>query len=134
LINDKTIVEKNLKKFDELDFEAWNKKDWKLFNEIHAPDVLVVMADGTTTKGIEAHNDAVKPFLKMVDLQITSHPIRIGQGEWTAVTGETVTTLPNGKALKGSMCTVAHWKDGRIVEEYIFQDTGPLMKMLNTQP
>ena len=134
LINDKTIVEKNLNKFDELDFEAWNKKDWKLFNEIHAPDVLVVMADGTTTKGIEAHNDAVKPFLKMVDLQITEHPIKIGQGEWTAVTGETVITLPNGKAIKGSMCTIAHWKDGRIVEEYIFQDTGPLMKMLNTQP
>jgi len=134
LIENQNEVEKNLKRFVELDFEAWNKKNWKLFNEIHAPDVLVVMSDGTTTKGIEAHIDAVKPFLKMMDLQITAHPIKIGQGEWTAVVGETITTLPDGKTLKGSMCTIAHWKDGRIVEEYLFQDTGPLMKMLNSQP
>lgn len=134
MIKNQTNVEKNLEKFDELDFEAWNKKNWKLFNEIHAPDVLVVMSDGTTIKGIEAYNDAVKPFLKMMDLQIAAHPINIAQGEWTAVTGETIATLPAGKILKGSLCTMEYWKDGRIVEEYIFQNTGRLMKMLNTQP
>jgi hypothetical protein len=135
MTNEQAIVEKNLKRFDELDFEAWNKKNWKLFDEIHAPDVLVVMADGTRTKGIEAHNNAMKGFLKMMDGQITAHPIKIGQGEWTAVTGETSITLPNGKTLKSLMCTVARWKDGRIIEEYLFQDTGPMMKMLsNTQP
>ncbi len=38
MAKDDSVVEKNLKRFDELDFEAWNKRNWKLFNEIHSPD------------------------------------------------------------------------------------------------
>jgi len=31
----------NPKRFDKLDFEAWNNRNWTLFEEIHSPDVLV---------------------------------------------------------------------------------------------
>ena len=41
--------------FDKLDFEAWNKRNWTLFREMHGPDVLVVDLNGNETKGIEQH-------------------------------------------------------------------------------
>ena len=51
-----TPVEKaNLERFDKLDFQAWNNRNWTLFRELHAPDVLVVDFNGHTTKGIEQH-------------------------------------------------------------------------------
>jgi hypothetical protein len=42
----------NLERFD---FEAWNNRNWTLFREIRAPDVLVVDFNGNETKGIEQH-------------------------------------------------------------------------------
>ena len=51
-----TPVEKaNLERFRKLDFQAWNDRNWTLFRELHAPDVLVVDFNGHTTKGIEQH-------------------------------------------------------------------------------
>ena len=44
----------NLVRFDILDFEAWNNRNWTLFQELHSPDVLVVDSNGNTTRGIEA--------------------------------------------------------------------------------
>src|SRR5919108_4470706 len=41
----------NLDRFDKLDFEAWNNRNWTLFEEIHSPDVLVVDFNGNTTMG-----------------------------------------------------------------------------------
>ena len=49
-------VQANLKRFDQLDFEAYSeRKNMKLFREIHCPDVKVVFPDGRTTEGIEPH-------------------------------------------------------------------------------
>ena len=45
----------NLERFDKLDFEAWNNRNWTLFREIHSPDVLVVDFNGNATRGIEQH-------------------------------------------------------------------------------
>jgi hypothetical protein len=45
----------NLERFDKLDFEAWNNRNWTLFREIHGPDVLVVDFNGNTTRGIEQY-------------------------------------------------------------------------------
>jgi hypothetical protein len=36
----------NLERFDKLDFDAWNNRNWTLFREIHGPDVLVVDFSG----------------------------------------------------------------------------------------
>jgi hypothetical protein len=40
----------NLDRFDRLDFEAWNNRNWTLFEELHSPDVLVVDFTGNTTR------------------------------------------------------------------------------------
>ncbi len=48
--------------------------------------------------------------------KIVAHPIRIGAGDWIAVTG----LLPDGS----TVATIARWEDGRIAEEYLFSLMG----------
>jgi hypothetical protein len=103
----------NLGRFDKLDFQAWNSRNWTLFREIHAPDVLVVDFNGKTTKGIEQHIQwAIAAISAAPENKVLAHPIKIAAGDWTAVTG----ILPGNI----TMVTVAHWKDGRIAQEYLF--------------
>ncbi len=106
-----TQEEQNLANFDRVDFEAWNGPDWALFRQLHTPDVIVDWA-GTRTEGIEAHEAMARQFVAAApDMKITAHPIKIAQGEWTAVVGEVA---------GARMVTVAKWRDGAIAEEYIF--------------
>ena len=69
--------------------------------------------------------------------------MKFGSGDWTSVTGimEGTFTKPmpigNGKSLPPSgkrftiaMCTVGHWKDGVMDEEYLFWDNLTYMKQL----
>jgi hypothetical protein len=109
-----TPVEKaNLERFDKVDFQAWNNRNWTLFRELHAPDVLVVDFNGHTTKGIEKHVQwAMAANSGQPESRVLAHPIKIAAGDWTAVTG----TSPGNF----TMVTVAHWKDGRIAQEYLF--------------
>jgi hypothetical protein len=103
----------NLDRFDELDFDAWNNRNWTLFSEIHGPDVLVVDFDGNKTRGIEQHLQWAQALTSAVpESKVLAHPIKIAAGNWTAVTG----TLPGN----ATMITLAHWEDGRIAEEYLF--------------
>jgi hypothetical protein len=110
----------NLDRFDKLDFEAWNNRNWTLFEEIHSPDVLVVDFNGNTTRGIEQHLQwAMAAVSAAPESKVLAHPIKIAAGNWTAVTG----TLPGNL----TMVTVAHWEDGRITEEYLFLQNSPAM-------
>lgn len=103
----------NLERFDKLDFEAWNNRNWTLFREIHGPDVLVVDFNGNATRGIEQHVQwAMAAISAAPESRVIAHPIKIAAGNWTAVTG----TLPGNV----TMVTVAHWEDSRIAEEYLF--------------
>jgi hypothetical protein len=98
----------NLDRFDKLDFEAWNNRNWTLFQEIHSPDVLVVDFNGNTTRGIDQHLQwAMAAVSAAPESKVLAHPIKIASGDWTVVTG----TLPGNL----TMVTVAHWEeDGRI--------------------
>lgn len=109
-------VRQNLKSMDELDFKGWDNADWHgVFAHYHTDDVLVVVHGQPPTNGIQAHIDAMKAMVKSTGgtpVQITSHPISFGSGEWTCVVGE----FEGG----GRMVTVAKWRDGAIAEEYIW--------------
>src|SRR4051812_43125030 len=48
-------VEKNLKKFDMLDFDVFSNQKWDRLGETHAKDIVVTWPDGHETKGIETH-------------------------------------------------------------------------------
>ena len=77
-----TPVEKaNLERFDKLDFQAWNNRNWTLFRELHAPDVLVVDFNGHTTKGIEQHVQwAMAAISAAPESRVLTHPIKIAAG------------------------------------------------------
>jgi hypothetical protein len=113
----------NLDRFDRLDFEAWNNRNWTLFEELHSPDVLVVDFAGNTTSGIDQHLQwAMAAVSAQPESRVLAHPIKIAAGDWTAGIG----TLPGNL----TMVTVAHWEDGRIAEEYLFLQ-GPAPMMMN---
>ena len=60
------------------------------------------------------HVASAQVFLKQnPDNQIVEHPIRIGAGDWTAVTG----LINDGT----TMATMARWENGQVAEEYLFQ-------------
>ena len=109
-------VTRNLQHMDELDFTGWNGADWEgVFAHRHTDDVFVKVNGQPPTHGIGEHIDAMKAFVEStggVPLQVKSHPIGFGSGEWTCVVGE----LPNGDR----MVTVARWQDGAIAEEYVW--------------
>lgn len=111
----------NLDRFDQLDFDAWNNRNWTLFREIHSPDVLVVDFSGKVTRGIDQHVKWANESLSSTPSTIIAHPLKSAAGNWTAVTGNsTRTDLSTGESFNSTMVTVAHWKDGRILEEYLF--------------
>jgi len=109
-------VTRNLQHMDELDFTGWNGADWEgVFAHRHTDDVLVEVNGQPPTHGIREHIDAMKAFVEStggVPLQVKSHPIGFGSGEWTCLVGE----LESG----GRMVTVARWQDGAIAEEYVW--------------
>ncbi len=137
-------VARNLENFDDLDFNRFSKQDWEGFHRSHSENILVHWPDGHTTTGFDLHIEDMKyMFTFAPDTRITSHPIKIGQGEWTAVMGwmEGTFTLPmkasdgkviqpTGKSFKIPMCTIGRWKDGLMEEEYLFWDNQTYMKQL----
>lgn len=110
---DSEQAERNLALFERLDFEAWNKRDWDLFRQLHGKDVIVG-GFGQETENIDDHVAWAQDFLRQnPENQIDAHPIRIAAGDWTAVTG-----LFNDGS---TMATIARWENGQVVEEYLFQ-------------
>jgi ketosteroid isomerase-like protein len=144
---DVATVMDNLARFDELDFEAFNKQDRKRFNDIHAKDVKVVFPDGHATNGIARHDqDMQAMFAYLPDLAVESHPVAFGSGDWTCAIGTLVGTFtrpmaregrtvpPTGKRIRVPMCTVARWDHGRIVEEHLFWDNQEMARQMGVAP
>lgn len=137
-------VAKNLVTFDTLDFTVFTNQEWTRLHESHAKNVKVFWPDGHMTEGIDVHiRDLASMFVYAPDTRIKEHPIRFGSGNYTAVTGIMEGTFsrpmpigggkfiePTGKSFKLPMATIAIWKDGVIVEEYLFWDNQTYMNQL----
>lgn len=123
------IERKNIKQFDDLDFVGWTGKNLKVFEDSHTSDVHV---EGIMTgEGLSKHSADAQtyyPMLKDGD-GVTSHPIKIAEGDWTVVVGATQSTVADtGAKAKGFMLTMAKWRDGKIAEEYLFRLEGDASK------
>ena len=138
-------VEANLAEFDTLDFEVFTGQEWDRLHESHADDIIVHWPDGRQSVGVDQHiEDLAAFFVYAPDTRIETHPIRIGQGEWTGVVGIIEGTFtepmpigngefiqPTGQAYKLTMATVGHWnEDGVMDEEYLFWDNLMFMQQI----
>lgn len=138
------LVEKYLTKFDTLDFTVFSNQEWKRLHESHAKDIKVYWPDGHMTQGIEVHiADLSQLFVYAPDTRIKQHPIRIGDGNITAVTGVFEGTFtkpmpirggkfiqPTGKKFSMPMATFGIWKDGVMIEEHLFWDNKTYMDQI----
>ncbi len=139
-------LKKHLITFDTLDYVVFSGQQWLRFHESHANDIIVNWPDGHHTNGLAKHIEDMKAmFVYAPDTRIKIHPIRFGNntGEWTCVTGVMEGTFtkpmpsgdgkfiqPTGKSFKIPMCTVGHWKNGRMIEESLFWDNQTYMNQL----
>lgn len=138
------LVASHLATFDDLDYNVFSNQKWSELHKSHSHDVTVHWPDGHATKGIDKHIEDLKAmFVWAPDTRIKQHPVKLGQGEWTAVigvmegtftkpmpAGEGKSIPPTGKAYKIRMATISHWKNGTMDEEYLFWDNQEFMKQI----
>src|SRR5260370_5844758 len=138
------IGAEQIAKFDNLDFDVFSNQQWERLKESNSKDVVVHWPDGHRTNGIARHiADWKEMFVYAPDTRIKEHPVKFASGEWTSVIGIMEGTFtkpmptpdgksipPTGKAFKLVMCTVGHWKDGVMDEEYLFWDNLAFMKQI----
>ncbi|HEU0265925.1 MAG TPA: ester cyclase [Geobacterales bacterium] len=142
--DEKQSIDKNIATFDTLDFVVFSNQEWTRLHESHSKDVKVNWPDGHYTTGIERHIEDLKAlFVYAPDTSIKVHPIKFGSGEFTAVTGIMTGTFtkpmpigdgkfiqPTGKKFSIPMCTIGHWKDGVMIEEYLYWDNATYMNQI----
>jgi len=142
---DQKRIAANLANFDDLDFNVYSGQKWNELSRSHSKDIVVHWPDGRTTKGIDVHIQDLKAmFVWAPDTRIEVHPVKVAQGEWTAVMGVIEGTFsrpmpigndefiqPTGKSFKLTMSTFGHWDgDGTMDEEYLFWDNQEFMRQI----
>lgn len=142
--DERAMIETNLATFDTLDYTVFSNQEWTRLHESHAKDIKVYWPDGHMTEGIDVHiKDLSALFVYAPDTRIKEHPIRIGSGRYTAVTGVFEGTFtkpmpigdgkfiqPTGKAFKMPMATIGIWENGVMIEEHLFWDNQTYMKQI----
>jgi hypothetical protein len=121
--------------------DSWNTRDWEAFESLHDPDCVVYWPgfEATPTKGVSSHRAEAEAFCAAFpDNRVHNRPYRIlfnSDGFSCFVTRFTGTFTqqwklpdgiviePTGRAFDVLYSTAARWKDGRIVEEYLFWDS-----------
>jgi hypothetical protein len=144
----KATLQSDITTFSTLDFVVFSHQQWTRLHESHSKDVVVNWPDGHKTHGIKKHIEDLKAlFVYAPDTRIEEHPIKFGASdgdkEWTCVTGIMLGTFtkkmpigggkfiePTGKKFAVPMCTVGHWKNGVMVEEWLYWDNQTYMKQI----
>jgi len=136
--------QKNLANFDDLDFNVYSHQKWDELKKSHAANIVVHYPDGHTTTGLAPHIEELKPmFVFAPDTRVTVHPLKLAQGNLTAVTGVLEGTFtkpmpigggktiaPTNKPFKLDMATVGVWENGVMKEEYLYWDNQALLKQI----
>lgn len=143
------LVLEHLATFDDLDYNVFSGQSWVELHRSHAQDVVVHWPDGRKTTGIDTHIEDLKTlFVWAPDTRIKEHPVKLGQGDWTAVIGIMEGTftqpmptpdggsiLPTGKAYKIKMATISQWNAaGTMDEEYLFWDNQEFNRQIGLAP
>ena len=138
------LIAQNLSKFDTLDYTVFSNQEWERLHESHSKNIKVNWPDGHFTTGIDRHIADLKAmFVYAPNTSIKQHPVSFGSGNMTCVTGVMTGTFsapmpiangqviqPTGKSFSLPMCTVGIWKDGVMIEEYLFWDNQSYMNQI----
>ena len=130
--------------FDTLDYTVFSGQKWDRLPESHAADIVVTWPDGHETNGIARHIEDLKGmFVYAPSTNVAVHPIRICQGDYTAVTGimtgtfsqpmpigDGKTIAPTGKSFRLMMATIGHWKGTTMDHEWLFLDNHEFVKQI----
>lgn len=142
--DERTEVEKNLETFNTLDYTVFSNQEWTRLSESHSKDVIVHWSDGHQTNSLEKHIEDLKAiFVYAPDAKIKVHLVKFGSGGFTCVTsiisgtfsrpmpaGEGKFIQPTGKVFFINLCMVGKWKDGVMIEKWIFWDNKDFMKQI----
>jgi predicted ester cyclase len=137
----------NLERMYALD-EAWNARDWDTFDAYHDQSDVVVYWPGresTPTRGGQDHRAESERFCAAFPDNKVKHPydILFGEGEYTAFVARFTGTFtgplelpdgtviePTGKSFEVVFSTIARWRDGKIVEEYLKYDNAAFLQQI----
>ena len=124
---------------------AFNARDWKTFERMHAREV-VVHWPGWATEGAHDHRrECADLCAAFPDCAVDNdpYPVLFAAGDWTCMVtsfhgtmtgpmrgpdGQSI--LPTGKRFSVPFCTVARWANGQIVEEHLFYDVAGMMNQI----
>ncbi|HWR53171.1 MAG TPA: ester cyclase [Bryobacteraceae bacterium] len=142
-------TEENLDLIRTLD-DSWNAQEMTTFRKRHAKDCVVRWPNQPPTLGIDAHErESIAFFKTFPDQHLVNNPYKVmfGQGDWTCTIAEFTGTMkgpmttangqvlqPTNKSFKVDFCTVAHWKNGEIIEENLFYDLMGMLKQIGVLP
>ncbi|MCU1489190.1 MAG: hypothetical protein JWM85_595 [Acidimicrobiaceae bacterium] len=128
--------------------DSWNARDWDTFDGLHDADCTVYWPgrEADPTRGGPAHRAESVAFCEAFpDNQVHNRPydMLLGEGDFTSFvtrfTGTFTEPLkqpdgtviaPTGKAFDLLFSTSAKWRDGRIIEEYLFWDNGTFLRQV----
>jgi len=138
------IGAKNLAIFDTMEYKVFSNQQWQRLYESHSMDVKVTWPDGHHTIGIVKHIEDLKAMFQYApNTSIKVHPIRFASGNMTCVTGIMTGTFsaptpistgatiqPVGKLFSISMNTIGIWRNGVMIEKYLFWDNQSYMAQI----
>lgn len=138
-------AEDNMRLMQTLD-DAWNTQDWGVFDQRHAPDATVYWpGKAEPTRGRAAHHaEALEMFRTFPDNRLENRPYKVlfASGDWTCSIARFTGTMtgpmrrgdadvpPTGRSFAVDFCTVAHWRNGQIIEENLFYDLADLLQQI----
>ena len=142
------LCAQRLATFDTLDYDAFSNQKWERFAESHAANIVVTWPDGRETVGLDPHIEDLKGmFVYAPNTSIKEHPIRICQGDYTAVVGVMTGTFsepmptadggsipPTGESFRLMMTTVGHWEGSTMAHEWLFWDNQAFMRQIGLAP
>lgn len=137
--------EQNHARMQALD-DGWDAQDVEKIAQYHKPDVVVYWPGKPPTHGMAAHkSEAIEFFKTFSDQHVGNRPYKVlfASGDWTCSIADFTGTMKRpiqgadgklvpstGKSFDVDFCTVAHWDNGQIAEEYLFYDLMTFLRQL----
>ena len=126
--------------------EAWNARDWDTFDFFHDPGDSVIYwpdrQDSPTHGGPDHRAESIRFCAAFPDNRVHHpHHILFEEGDFTCFvtrftgtftgpleTPDETVIQPTGKPFDVIFSTAAHWRNGKIVEEYLLYDSATFLR------